>query len=52
MLLPIADDTPMADRFLNNDLKKKSKEKHPKRFGYADDIANATEFLLSEKAPG
>lgn len=52
VIAPSLTDTPMADRFLNNDLKKeKVSEKHPlKRFGYADDIANATEFLLSEKS--
>ncbi len=52
VIAPSLTDTPMADRFLNNDLKKeKVSEKHPlKRFGYADDIANATEFLLSDKS--
>ena len=52
VIAPSLTDTPMADRFLNNDLKKeKVSEKHPlKRFGYADDVANATEFLLSDRS--
>ena len=52
VIAPSLTDTPMADRFLNNDLKReKVSEKHPlKRFGSAADIANTTEFLLSDKS--
>ena len=52
VIAPSLTDTPMADRFLNNDLKKeKVSEKHPlKRFGSPKDIANTTTFLLSDKS--
>lgn len=52
VIAPSLTDTPMADRFLNNDMKReKVSEKHPlKRFGSASDIANTTEFLLSDKS--
>lgn len=52
VIAPSLTDTPMADRFLNNDLKReKVSEKHPlKRFGSATDLANTTEFLLSNKS--
>ena len=45
-------DTPLANRFLNNELKvEKSAEKHPlKRIGQASDIADIIKFLLSEKS--
>ena len=52
VIAPSLTDTPMAERFLNNDLKKeKVSEKHPlKRFGSPKDIANTTAFLLSNKS--
>lgn len=45
-------DTPLANRFLNNDLKiEKSAQKHPlKRVGNSTDIAETINFLLSEKS--
>ena len=45
-------DTPLATRFLNNDLKiEKSAQKHPmKRVGNSADIAETINFLLSEKS--
>ena len=45
-------DTPLANRFLNNDLKiEKSAQKHPmKRDGNSADIAETINFLLSEKS--
>ena len=45
-------DTPLANRFLNNDLKiEKSAQKHPmKRVGNPADIAETINFLLSEKS--
>ena len=45
-------DTPLANRFLNNDLKiEKSAQKHPmKRVGNSVDIAETINFLLSEKS--
>ena len=45
-------DTPLANRFLNNDLKiEKSAQKHPmKRVGSSTDIAETINFLLSEKS--
>ena len=45
-------DTPLANRFLNNDMKvEKSAQKHPmKRVGNSADIAETINFLLSEKS--
>ena len=45
-------DTPLANRFLNNDLKiEKSAQKHPmKRVGNSADIAETINFLLSDKS--
>ena len=45
-------DTPLANRFLNNDLKiEKSAQKHPmKRVGNSIDIAETINFLLSDKS--
>jgi 3-oxoacyl-[acyl-carrier protein] reductase len=47
---PSLTDTPLADKFLNNEQKKeKSAERHPlKRVGTADDIAQMACFLLSD----
>ena len=52
VIAPSLTDTPMASRFLNNDLKKeKVGERHPlKRCGSPVDIANSTAFLLSDKS--
>lgn len=43
-------DTPLADKFLNNDVKReKSAEKHPlKRIGTTADVAQAAAYLLSD----
>lgn len=52
VIAPSLTDTPMASRFLNNDLKKeKVSDRHPlKRHGQAKDIANSTAFLLSDES--
>lgn len=51
-IAPSLTDTPLAGRLLNNPEKKAAHgEKHPlKRVGEPEDIANAAEFLLSEKS--
>lgn len=52
VIAPSLTDTPLADKFLNNDVKKeKSSERHPlKRFGQPEDIAQMATFLLSENS--
>ena len=52
VIAPSLTDTPLADKFLNNDVKKeKSAERHPlKRVGTSDDMAQMANFLLSEKS--
>jgi 3-oxoacyl-[acyl-carrier protein] reductase len=52
VIAPSLTDTPLADKFLNNDVKKeKSSERHPlKRFGQPEDIAHMASFLLSENS--
>ena len=52
VIAPSLTDTPLAEKFLNNDVKKeKSSERHPlKRFGQPEDIAQMASFLLSEKS--
>lgn len=52
VIAPSLTDTPLADKFLNNDTKKeKSAERHPlKRFGKPEDMANMAQFLISEKS--
>ena len=52
VIAPSLTDTPLADKFLNNDVKKeKSSERHPlKRFGQPEDIAQMANFLLSKKS--
>lgn len=52
VIAPSLTDTPLADKFLNNDVKKeKSAERHPlKRVGEAEDIAQMASFLLSDKS--
>ncbi|WP_309640513.1 SDR family oxidoreductase [Flavobacterium sp.] len=52
VIAPSLTDTPLADKFLNNEVKQeKSAERHPlKRFGQPEDVAQMAVFLLSEKA--
>ena len=52
VIAPSLTDTPLADKFLNNDVKKeKSAERHPlKRFGTSEDMAQMAGFLLSNKS--
>lgn len=52
VIAPSLTDTPLADKFLNNDVKKeKSSERHPlKRFGQPEDMAEMATFLLSDKS--
>ena len=52
VIAPSLTDTPLADKFLNNDVKKeKSAERHPlKRFGKSEDMAHMAQFLISEKS--
>ena len=52
VIAPSLTDTPVADKFLNNDVKReKSAERHPlKRFGTAEDLAQMASFLLSDKS--
>ena len=51
-IAPSITDTPLAEKILSNDDKKKnSAERHPlKRVGETEDIVNAIEFLLSNKS--
>ena len=52
VIAPSLTDTPLADKFLNNDVKReKSAERHPlKRVGTTEDMAQMASFLLSEKS--
>ncbi len=52
VIAPSLTDTPLADKFLNNEAKReKSAERHPlKRFGTPEDMAQMAAFLLSEKS--
>jgi len=52
VIAPSLTDTPLADKFLNNEVKReKSAERHPlKRVGTAEDMAQMASFLLSEKS--
>lgn len=52
VIAPSLTDTPLADKFLNNEAKKeKSAERHPlKRVGTPEDIAQMAAFLLSDKS--
>lgn len=52
VIAPSLTNTPLADKFLNNDDKKeKSSLRHPlKRFGESIDLANMAVFLLSENS--
>jgi len=51
-IAPSLTNTPMASKFLNSDQKKEANaQKHPlKRVGETTDIANAAEFLLTDKS--
>lgn len=50
-IAPSLTDTPLASRLLNSEEKRQANAgRHPlKKIGHPDDIANAAEFLLSEK---
>ncbi|QBZ98658.1 SDR family NAD(P)-dependent oxidoreductase [Flavobacterium sangjuense] len=52
VIAPSLTDTPLADKFLNNEEKReKSAQRHPlKRFGTAQDISQMANFLLNEKS--
>ena len=52
VIAPSLVNTPLANRFLNNDIKiEKSSQRHPlKRIGHPEDISNFIEYLLSEKS--
>ena len=52
VIAPSLVNTPLANRFLNNDIKiEKSANRHPlKRIGNASDIANLTDYLISDKS--
>lgn len=52
VIAPSLTDTPLADKFLNNEVKKeKSAERHPlKRFGQPEDLAQMAQFLLGDKS--
>ena len=52
VIAPSIVDTPLANRFLNNETKvQKSAEKHPlNRVGNKEDIAEMISFLLSDKS--
>lgn len=52
VIAPSLTDTPLADKFLNNDDKKeKSSLRHPlKRFGKSEDLAHMASFLISENS--
>ena len=52
VIAPSLTDTPLADKFLNNETKQeKSAERHPlKRFGKPEDSAQMASFLLSDKS--
>ena len=52
VIAPSLTDTPLADKFLNNETKQeKSAERHPlKRFGKPEDSAQMATFLLSNKS--
>lgn len=52
VIAPSITNTPLADRFLNNEAKmEKSAQRHPlKRVGEASDIAAMTQFLISDES--
>lgn len=52
VIAPSLTDTPLAEKFLNSDIKQqKSNERHPlKRFGKPEDMAQMAAFLLTDKS--
>ena len=52
VIAPSITNTPLADRFLNNEIKmEESAQRHPlKRVGKAEDVASMTRFLLSDES--
>ena len=52
VIAPSLVNTPLANRFLNNDIKiEKSANRHPlTRIGSASDIANLIDYLISDKS--
>jgi NAD(P)-dependent dehydrogenase (short-subunit alcohol dehydrogenase family) len=52
VIAPSLTNTPLADKFLNNEVKQeKSAERHPlKRFGQPEDLAQMATFLLSDNS--
>ena len=52
VIAPSITDTPLANRFLNNDAKKeKASLRHPlKRIGTTEDVAQLATFLLTDKS--
>lgn len=52
VVAPSLTNTPLADKFLNNEVKlEKANERHPlRRVGQPEDLANMTTFLLSDKS--
>jgi len=52
VIAPSLTNTPLADKFLNNEVKQeKSAERHPlKRFGQPEDLAHMATFLLSDNS--
>ena len=52
VIAPSLTNTPLADKFLNNEVKQeKSAERHPlKRFGQPEDLAQMANFLLSDNS--
>lgn len=52
IIAPSLTDTPLANKFLNNEIKKeKAAERHPlKKIGSANDMAEMAAFLLSKKS--
>ncbi|MCZ8198483.1 MAG: SDR family NAD(P)-dependent oxidoreductase [Flavobacterium sp.] len=52
VIAPSLTDTPLADKFLNNDVKReKLAERHPlKRVGTSEDMAQMASFLISSKS--
>ncbi len=52
VIAPSLTDTPLAEKFLNNEVKReKSAERHPlKRYGTSEDMAQMAGFLLSDKS--
>ena len=53
VIAPSLVDTPLANRFLNNEQKQKASEKHPlKKIGNPADIGEMIEFLILKNLAG